>query len=451
MAAGKAGEAAKAAAEKGARIAEARGDLYAAGSGALEKKGERYRPERIPFGLSQARETKTGRARELGPTETPKAGLDALHKVELERARVEMKDMLARKVPAFVVQHYASDVVDLLLKQFHVEALQEMQAAGWGTPPTEYAFLALGSGGRQEHTSFGDLDLALVVGNTKTKTAGARTSKQYFQELGKRMADKANGLGERGHAAQGGKQKKGLRICEGGVFPAPSGQMPYGPEVLIGTPDDIAKVQRRPGFVTVGNMDWDLGADAELFDALREPRYAFGSEGGEALAKSYETKLSSTLAEAGQSGRSRSLDAGRVAIAEATKQADKLPKDVQFDGADFELNVKQLSRPVQLYIKGMCLCVGVTVANTRARVKALEKGGSLDRATHDKVSTAVDTIAGWRLHAHLEAMEQDDVVVANPSAAVDKFTLSDEERFKAKAIVSTVIPALRRSAEALVR
>lgn len=451
MTKGKHGAEREAAEAKARQRAAVRGDLFAAGSGAQEAKGERYKPERIPYGLQQAGAAVAGPGRQLPPTETPEAELDAQHKAQLDAARTEMKDMLARKVPAFVVQRYASDVIDLLLKQFHLEALREMEAAGWGTPPTEYAFLALGSGGRQEHTSFGDLDFALAVGATKTKVAGQRTSKQYFQELGRRMAQKANGLGERGPAGQGGKERKGLRICEGGVFPAPSGQMPYGPEVLIGTPEQLAKVQRRPGFVKMDDgAEFDLGADAEVFDALREPRFAFGSGGGQALADSYQKRLSSTLSEPDSSGSARSLEAGRLAISDATKQADKLLKEVRFDAQDFSLNVKALSRPIQLWVKGMCLCSGVAIANTRARIQELQKRGKLAPTVSAEVLDAVDTIAGWRLKNHLAAMEQDDVVAGSSDLGAE-FALSAKDCAKALSIVKSVFPELRRSAEALVR
>ena len=453
MGAGKTGQELQDATEKGRRTAEARGDLFSAGSGALERRGERYMPERVPFGLQQAQATESGPGRLQAPTETSKADLDNMHKAELDQARKEMKDMLARQVPAFVVQRYASDVVDLLLKQFHVEALQEMQAAGWGTPPSEYAFLALGSGGRQEHTSFGDLDVALVVGSTTKSTRMGkekRTSKEYFQELGRRMAAKANGLGERGAAAQSGKERKGLRICEGGVFPAPSGQMPYGPEVLIGTPEELARIQRRPGWITFNQADIELGADAELFDALREPRFAFGSGGGVQLAQQYQGKLARTLTEKGKGGQSRAVESGRVAIEEATTQMGELPSPGSLDADGAQLNVKKLSRPIQLYIKGMCLCAEITVANTRERVKALHAKGHLDATLAKDVLDAVEALAGWRLKGHLESMEQDDVVSTVGDQSGSRYALDDEDRARARAIISTAIPALAEAAQLMV-
>ncbi|MGH9114497.1 MAG: DUF294 nucleotidyltransferase-like domain-containing protein, partial [Acidimicrobiales bacterium] len=436
---------------EGRRVAEARGDLFSHGSGAQEKRGERYRPERIPFGLQQAANTQTGPGREQPARETGKAELDALHKAELDRARTEMRDMLSRKVPGFVVQRYASDVVDLLLKQFHVEALQEMQAEGWGTPPTEYAFLALGSGGRREHTSFGDLDFALVVGDTKKRAKKGeqkKTSKQYFQELGNRIAQKANGLGERGGAAQGGTEKKGLRICEGGVFPAPSGQMPYGPEVLIGTPDDLAKVQKRPGWITFNQQEFELGADAELFDALREPRFAFGSTGGEALATKYQERLTKTMGQKGSTKQTRSVESGRVAIDEALAQARSLPSAASLQQAGAVFNVKKLSRPVQLYVKGMCLCAGVTVANSRDRIQELQKKGLLQPDLARQALDAVELIATLRLRAHLDAMEQHDELKATPSDEEGgEAALSGEDLTKVQAVITILLPALGAAAQ----
>jgi hypothetical protein len=429
-----------------------RGDLFAHGSGAQEQRGERYMPERAPFGLALAQATRTRPGQALPEGDIDPSQLAAQHRAELDDVRAQMRTMLAARVPTFLVQQYASEMIDLLLKQMHVEALQEMQAAGWGTPPTEYAFLALGSGGRHEATTFGDLDFALVVGSKKQAAQGPggqkKTSQQYFQELGERMKQKVYGLKERGPTAVlGEKQRKGLRICEGGVFPASSGQFEYGKTSLIGTVEDLAAIQRKPGFITMGDVEFNLGEDAEVFDALREPRFAFGSEGGAQLAQTYTDELAKVMTEKADSGQTRGVEAGKAAIKGASDV--HLPDPAAMDGGTIEL--KKLYRAVQLYVKGLCMMVNLQVTNSRKRVQELMQGGQLSPDVGGQVIEALDVLTSIRTKAHLTTLEQNDAVTAVAPEQSDGdegngYVLTDTELEQLKHVVAVVIPALAKVA-----
>ena len=433
-----------------------RGDLYAKGSGELEQASEaRARPERAPFGLAMANDVVVRPGEVLPEGDLDKSELDGQHRAELDHVRDEMRKMLAAKVPTFAVQKFASEMIDLLLKQMHIEALQEMQAAGWGTPPTEYAFLALGSGGRHEATTFGDLDFALVVGSTKTAAQGPggqkKTSKQYFQELGERMKQKVYGLKERGPTAVlGEKQRKGLRVCEGGVFPASSGQFEYGKMSLIGTVEDLAAIQRKPGFITMGESEFFLGEDAEVFDALREPRFAFGSQGGkDELAAEYEQELSKVMTEKAESGQSRGFEAGKAAINGAREV--KLPDPADMDGGTIE--IKKIYRAVQLYVKGLCMMVNLQATNSRQRVLKLMAGGQMPPDVGAQVLAALDALGTVRTKAHLTSLEQNDAVLAPGADDTEveegtDYVLSDTELATLKQAVAVAIPALAAVAAA---
>ena len=435
-----------------------RGDLYAKGSGELEQASEaRARPERAPFGLAMANDVVVRPGEALPEGDLDKSELDGQHRSELDHVRDEMRKMLAAKVPTFAVQKFASEMIDLLLKQMHIEALQEMQAAGWGTPPTEYAFLALGSGGRHEATTFGDLDFALVVGSTTKAAQGPagqkKTSKQYFQELGERMKQKVYGLKERGPTAVlGEKQRKGLRVCEGGVFPASSGQFEYGKMSLIGTVEDLAAIQRKPGFITMGESEFFLGEDAEVFDALREPRFAFGSQGGkDELAQQYEQELAKVMTEKAESGQTRGFEAGKAAIDGARDV--KLPDPADMDGGTIE--IKKIYRAVQLYVKGLCMMVNLQATNSRQRVLKLMAGGQMPPDVGAQVLAALDALGTIRTKAHLTSLEQNDAVLAPGADDTDveegnDYVLSDTELAALKQAVAVAIPALAAVAAAAI-
>src|SRR5690606_39218971 len=106
-----------------------------------------------------------------------------------------------------------------------------------------------------------------------------------------------------------------------------------------------------------------MAEDAEVFDALREPRFAFGSTGGEALFGEYGVALKETL---NRTKPDSNLTFAQVAANKTLTQAVNfaLPDTSK---PSFDLK-KEFYRLPQMLIKGLSLKHGVDATNTLARI-----------------------------------------------------------------------------------
>lgn len=73
------------------------------------------------------------------------------------------QQLLDLSLPAWLVSALLSDHNDLCYRQAIEQALEQMQAQGWGPPPVSFCVIVMGSGGRHESLLHPDQDNGLIL------------------------------------------------------------------------------------------------------------------------------------------------------------------------------------------------------------------------------------------------------------------------------------------------
>ncbi len=89
--------------------------------------------------------------------------------------------MLHDQAPVREICEVISELYDSLTRRLLVLAEEELAANGWGLPPVDYCWLALGSSGRKEQTLASDQDNAIIFNDCPSATE--QQARNYFAAL----------------------------------------------------------------------------------------------------------------------------------------------------------------------------------------------------------------------------------------------------------------------------
>ncbi len=116
----------------------------------------------------------------------------------LNQLPLSIRSMLDLNVGAEKIRIYISKVYS-----FSVQRIIELSIDEMGKPPADFAFLSLGSSGRQEMTLFSDQDNAIVFNSEKTGE-GLEATRLYFLNLADKVCSRLN--------------QAGFPYCPGGIM-----------------------------------------------------------------------------------------------------------------------------------------------------------------------------------------------------------------------------------------
>ncbi len=250
-----------------------------------------------------------------------------------------------------------------------VEKLIDFGQAALGPPPARFAFLALGSQGREEQTLATDQDHAVVFENVSEE---ARPGVQdYFQKLGEIVS--------------GGMEKAGFPLCLGKIMadnprwcqPLRAWMGYFEDWLRTAEPQDILDIQIFFDFRTVvGEKDFALELRRHIDRILnQEPPFLLHYA---RASLQYKSPLGFL---------------GHVVLG-STK-----------DGAR-TFNIKDALLPVVNFARLYALRHGVQEMNTLDRLHALFEIGTLKRALHDEAVQVYDYLMQLRISAQARAADR---------------------------------------------
>ena len=111
--------------------------------------------------------------------------------------------MISEKASASEIGEVVSELYDILTRRLLLLAENLMVTKGLGSPPVDYCWLTMGSGGREELTPSSDQDSAIIYADVSPDEEGK--IKNYFRELAKYVTD--------------GLDRCGLIKCPGNIMP----------------------------------------------------------------------------------------------------------------------------------------------------------------------------------------------------------------------------------------
>jgi CBS domain-containing protein len=248
------------------------------------------------------------------------------------------------------------------------ERLIELALAELGPPPAPFAFIAMGSQGRQEQTLLTDQDNGIIF----APSAGADPASlaTYFLQLGERVS---SGLAQAGYA-----------LCRGGVMASQPRWCRSLSEWKAGFDEWIRKPEAQELIDFSIFFDFrTVYGDAELAHELR--RYI-------------HTELQSVPGFFPFFARN----------ALTFKPPFRLLGNIYLGGSEHagQINLKDAAMPIVSFARLYALRHHVNQTHTLERIAALADRGVLLPASRDEITTAYDFLMRLRLQNQLTAMTQ---------------------------------------------
>ncbi|HHW06129.1 MAG TPA: CBS domain-containing protein [Clostridia bacterium] len=98
-----------------------------------------------------------------------------------------LKALMAEKTPVREITAIMNEYYDRLTRKIISIAERELADEGFGSPPADYCFINMGSGGRREQSLRTDLDNAIIFAEPEGLTR--EEARAYFLALGRRVID----------------------------------------------------------------------------------------------------------------------------------------------------------------------------------------------------------------------------------------------------------------------
>jgi CBS domain-containing protein len=298
-------------------------------------------------------------AREIGRAETPEAV--AQHCARTSPLARSLLDSSAR--PRHVT-HMLTSICDAATAR-----LIELAVAELGPPPAPFAFIAMGSQGRQEQTLLTDQDNGIIY--APAGGADPQTVADYFLRLGAQVCD--------------GLQRAGYALCRGKVMASNPRWCRSLPDWIRGfnewwsksEPQEITDFSIFFDFRTVyGDADLTHALRAAIHAALKDQSAFFHLFAQNALLFKPPFRLLGNIY----------LSGG------ATEHAG-------------EINLKDAMMPVVSFARLYALRHQVNQTRTTERIEALTERGVILPASRDEIVAAYDFLMELRLGAQLAAIQ----------------------------------------------
>jgi signal-transduction protein with cAMP-binding, CBS, and nucleotidyltransferase domain/predicted metal-dependent phosphoesterase TrpH len=252
-----------------------------------------------------------------------------------------------------------------------VRRLIELAEADLGPPPAKFAFLALGSEGREEQTLASDQDHAIVFEDVPGEREEAVQA--YFLELGRRVSD---GLALAGYPlCLGGIMASNPRWCQ----PLRTWRGYFADWLRTAEPEDILDIKIFFDFRTVhGDPEFAAALRRSVDEDLtQEPPFLLHYA---QYTLQYKAPLSFF---------------GHIVLEEGKEGAKTF-------------NIKDALMPVNNFARLYAFRNGVAEVNTLDRLHALLDAGALREGLHDEAVKVYDYLMQLRLAHQVKAIDRDE-------------------------------------------
>jgi len=238
-----------------------------------------------------------------------------------------------------------------------------------GPPPAEFAFIGMGSQGRQELTLVTDQDNGIIFATPEE--AGAETTRDYFLALGNRVCD---GLSRTGYLpCRGGVMASNPRWCRS------IGEwiVDFNDWVQKAEPQEIVNLSIFLDFRTIyGQIDLAHELRRSIYTTLREKPSFFPFLAQNALTFKPPFRL-----------------LGNIYLGGATTEPGG------------EINLKDAMMPLVSFARLYALHHQVNQTHTLERIEALTERGLILPASRDEIIAAYDFLMQLRLQNQIAALQ----------------------------------------------
>ncbi len=299
--------------------------------------------------------------------------------INREIARADSVDEVVRcteKTPALVKTFIESStrprhVTNLLASICDAVTIRlvELAVDEMGPPPAVFAFISMGSQGRQELTLTTDQDNGIIYQNPVD--SDAKHVQAYFLQLGKKVSD--------------GLNQAGYLYCRGGVMASNPRWCRSLTDWITGFREWIHKSE--PQEIIDFNIFFDL-------------RTVYGDEG---LSRELKQVIFATVAE--DPAFLHHLAKNAVSF----KPPIRLPGNIYLGGGSTEhageINLKDAMAPLVGYARLYALRYQIQQTHTLERIEALCERNLIQPASRDEMIAAYDFLMQLRLQTQMEAIQ----------------------------------------------
>lgn len=363
------------------------------------------------------------------------------HRQKLQEIRTGVKSQLEKGIPPQQIQQSLVEA----FKNFLINLIKESIALLQIKPPTDFAFIGLGSMSRGEMAPYSDIEFAILIKENNCQTQG------YFRRLSELLHLKIINLGESKYDPIRPRNKENGFTSSHNCTPHgfsldAAGLSPLGKKglyELIGTPKELAYFQTEEWHVRT------VGSEVTLVNALTTYSLIMGEE---SLVADYENQILTIL-------KTRPRWFKREKLRE--KRALELLKDHL---KDFEprlqeerliiraFNVKtDLYRPIQMIIGVLRLYYGLAKQNTFDLLCELVNQKIMSTEIAQILQKTLTHIVSLRLRVHLFYENELENLYysrgSNDEDAQGLYVVQEEEVALLQEVYRTLIP-LHRLAQA---
>jgi PAS domain S-box-containing protein len=252
------------------------------------------------------------------------------------------------------------------------ERLIQLAVQTLGPPPARFAFIAMGSQGRQETTLATDQDNGIIYGAAPPEDA--QRVEDYFLSLGARVCE--------------GLDRLGYRLCQGGVMASSPFWCRSLPDWLRAFDQWVQQPEPQKIIDLVIFFDFrTVYGDAELTHSLREHVYA--------VLKN-NPALFNPLAENVQTFKPPFRLLGNIYLTSG------VPERLR------EINLKDTMMPLIGFARLYALQNQIPQTNTTARIETLAERKAITLSSRDEIIASYDFLMQLRLKAQLEAISSNE-------------------------------------------
>ena len=306
------------------------------------------------------------------------------------------KEMIGGNSTAWELCPILTEFNDRLLRKIIQLAEKEMINEGFGPPPVDYCWIAMGSEGREEQTISTDQDNGMIYGDIE-HVEDQKTIDDYFNKLSEKVVF--------------GLEQAGIPRCKGGVMAT----NPHWRKSLSGWKETL-----------LNWFSYLQTEDIRQFTIFLDFRPIYGNKN---LAKELRKMLFTEkrknpliypLLVEDDAGSSVPLGLfGRLLVDKKTGET----LDIKTSALVHFINVMRI----------LSLFEGIEDVSTLSRLKQLKKKGVFNEAEEEEISHSFQTLMDLRIRLHLEQIEHQSPL----SNTLNVSRLTKHERIQLKKSLTT--------------